>query len=300
MSDAVLPEEQPVSAPEPARASRRTARRRAGRAGQYTALLCYLVFLAFPLLWMVSTAFKSPRELGSIHPTWLPRHPTLDNFRAAFDEQPLLHSALNSLLVAGVAAVISVGVAVPAAYVMVRLRSAVSRAGTGWVLVSQMFPVVLIIIPLFLVLKNLHLIDSRPGLIAVYVVWTLPFSLWMLQGYVKAVPVTLEEAAAIDGCSRARALRSVVLPLLAPGLVATLMFSFVTAWNEFFFALVLLKSPDKQTISVVLTHFTGAEGAADLGPLAAAAVLATIPSLLFFALLQRRLVSGMLAGSVKG
>jgi multiple sugar transport system permease protein len=289
-----------MSAAAPPRASRRTARRRAGRAGQYVALLCYLVFLAFPLLWMVSTAFKSPRELGSIHPTWLPQHPTLGNFRAAFDEQPLLHSALNSLLVAGVAAVISVGIAVPAAYVMVRFRTAVSRAGTGWVLVSQMFPVVLIIIPLFLVLKNLHLIDSRIGLIAVYVVWTLPFALWMLQGYVKAVPVTLEEAAAIDGCSRARALRSVVLPLLTPGLVATLMFSFVTAWNEFFFALVLLKTPDKQTISVVLTHFTGAEGAADLGPLAAAAVLATIPSLLFFALLQKRLVSGMMTGAVKG
>jgi ABC-type glycerol-3-phosphate transport system permease component len=300
VSAAAPSQEQPMTAAAPPRATRRTARRRAGRAGQYVALLCYLVFLAFPLLWMVSTAFKSPRELGSIHPTWLPQHPTLGNFRAAFDEQPLLHSALNSLLVAGIAAVISVGVAVPAAYVMVRFRTAVSRAGTGWVLVSQMFPVVLIIIPLFLVLKNLHLIDSRIGLIAVYVVWTLPFALWMLQGYVKAVPVTLEEAAAIDGCSRARALRSVVLPLLTPGLVATLMFSFVTAWNEFFFALVLLKTPDKQTISVVLTHFTGAEGAADLGPLAAAAVLATIPSLLFFALLQKRLVSGMMSGAVKG
>ena len=278
----------------------RTARRRAGRAGQYLALLCYLVFLAFPLLWLVSTAFKSPQELGSVHPAWLPRHPTPANFRSAFDEQPLLRSALNSLLVAGCAAVISVGVAVPAAYVMVRFRSAVSRAGTGWILVSQMFPLVLIIIPLFMVLKNLRLIDSRPGLVAVYVVWTLPFALWMLQGYVRAVPVSLEEAAAIDGCGRARTLRSVVLPLLMPGLVATLMFAFVTAWNEFFFALVLLKSPEKQTMPVILTHFLGAEGAADLGPLAAASVLATLPSLLFFALLQRRLVGGMTTGAVKG
>lgn len=293
----------PAAAPEgaaPAPVRRGGFGRRAGRFGQYVALLCYLVFLAFPLLWLISTAFKSPQELGSVHPTWLPKHPTLDNFRTAFDEQPLLHSALNSLMIAGVAAVVSVAVAVPAAYVMVRFRSAVSRAGTGWVLVSQMFPLVLIIIPLFMVLKGLHLIDSRFGLGLVYVVWTLPFALWMLQGYVKAVPVSLEEAAAIDGCSRARALRSVVLPLLAPGLVATLMFSFVTAWNEFFFALVLLKSPEKQTMSVILTHFLGAEGAADLGPLAAASVLATIPSLLFFALLQKRLVGGMLTGAVKG
>lgn len=293
----------PAGAPapvRPARSSRRTGRRAAGRAGQYLALLCYVVFLAFPLLWLLSTAFKSPQELGSVDPTWLPRHPTLGNFRTAIDEQPLLRSALNSLLVSAVTAVISVAVAVPAAYVMVRFRSMVSRLGTGWVLVSQMFPFVLVIIPLFLVLKNLHLVDSLPGLVIVYVVWNLPFALWMLQGYVKAVPMSLEEAASIDGCGRLRTLRSVVLPLLMPGLVATLMFSFVTAWNEFFFALVLLKSPEKQTMSVVLTHFLGAEGAADLGPLAAASVLATVPSLLFFAFLQKRLVSGAMTGAVKG
>ncbi|WTL22539.1 carbohydrate ABC transporter permease [Streptomyces sp. NBC_01506] len=276
------------------------ALRAAGRTGQYLALLCYLIFLAFPLLWLLSTSFKSPQELGSIDPTWFPQHPSLDNYRAAFDAQPLLNSALNSLLVAVSASAISVSIAVPAAYVMVRYKSRVSQAGTVWILVSQMFPFVLVIIPLFLVLKNLHMIDSLFGLIIVYVVWNLPFSLWMLQGYVKSVPLSLEEAAAMDGAGRLRTLVSVVLPMLMPGLVATLMFSFVTAWNEFFFALVLLKSPENQTMSVILTHFIGAEGAADLGPLAAASVLATIPSLLFFALLQRRLVDGMLSGAVKG
>jgi ABC-type glycerol-3-phosphate transport system permease component len=275
-------------------------KRAAGRTGQYLALLAYLVFLAFPLVWLVSTAFKSPQELGKIDPTWIPQDPTLENFRAAFDAQPLLRSAANSLLVAGSAALIAVAIAVPAAYAMVRYRSKVTTAATGWILLSQMFPFVLIIIPLFMLLKEARMIDSLPGLILVYVVWNLPFSLWMLQGYVKAVPVSLEEAAAVDGASRLRTIVSVVLPLLAPGLVATLMFSFVTAWNEFFFALVLLKSPENQTMSVILTQFLGAEGVVDLGPLAAAATLATIPSLLFFALLQRRLVSGMLAGAVKG
>lgn len=275
-------------------------KRAAGRTGQYLALLAYLVFLAFPLVWLISTAFKSPQELGKIDPTWIPQDPTLENFRAAFDAQPLLRSAANSLLVAGSAALIAVAIAVPAAYAMVRYRSKVTTAATGWILVSQMFPFVLIIIPLFMLLKEARMIDSLPGLILVYVVWNLPFSLWMLQGYVKAVPVSLEEAAAVDGASRLRTIVSVVLPLLAPGLVATLMFSFVTAWNEFFFALVLLKSPENQTMSVILTQFLGAEGVVDLGPLAAAATLATIPSLLFFALLQRRLVSGMLAGAVKG
>ncbi|MBZ6226554.1 carbohydrate ABC transporter permease [Streptomyces olivaceus] len=271
----------------------------AARAGQYLALLAYLVFLAFPFLWLISTAFKPPRELGSLHPTWIPEHPTLDNFRQAFDEQPLLHAALNSLLAAVGAAVIAVLIATPTAYVMARYRGRFAKAATGWVVVSQAFPFVLLIIPLFLVLKNLQLINSVPGLVMVYVVWSLPFALWMLAGYVRAVPAELEEAAAVDGAGRLRILVSVTAPLLAPGIVATALFAFVTAWNEFFFALVLLKTPEKQTLPVILTHFIGAEGVADLGPLAAAAFLATLPSLLVFAFIQRRITGGMLAGAVK-
>ncbi|MEV6665752.1 carbohydrate ABC transporter permease [Streptomyces nigra] len=272
---------------------------RAGRAGQYAALLAYLVFLAFPFLWLVSTAFKPPRELASLHPTWIPKDPTLANFRQAFDEQPLLDAALNSLAAALGTAVVAVVLATPMAYVMARRRTRLARAATGWVVVSQAFPLVLVIIPLFLVLKNLRLIDSMTGLVMVYVVWALPFALWMLVGYVRAVPRELEEAAAVDGAGRLRTLVSVTAPLLAPGLVATALFAFVTAWNEFFFALVLLKTPEKQTLPVVLTHFIGAEGVADLGPLAAAAFLATLPSLVVFALIQRRITGGMLTGAVK-
>ncbi|MEV8286155.1 carbohydrate ABC transporter permease [Streptomyces niveus] len=272
---------------------------RPARAGQYLALLCYLVFLAFPFLWLISTAFKPAPELGSLHPTWIPDSPTLENFRQAFDEQPLLRAAGNSLTVALSAALIAVVIATPMAYVMARQRGRLATAATGWVVVSQAFPFVLVIIPLFLVLKNLHLINSLFGLIMVYVVWSLPFALWMLVGYVRAVPAELEEAAAVDGAGRLRTLVSVTAPLLAPGIVATAMFAFVTAWNEFFFALVLLKSPEKQTLPVILTHFLGAEGVADLGPLAAAAFLATIPSLAIFAIIQRRITGGMLAGAVK-
>jgi len=270
-----------------------------GRVGQYAALLGYLVFLAFPFLWLVSTAFKSPRELGSLHPTWIPRHPTLDNFRQAFDEQPLLRAAGNSLLAALAAAVIAVLIATPLAYVMARRRTRLAKAATGWVVVSQAFPLVLVIIPLFLVLKELRLINSLAGLVMVYVVWALPFALWMLVGYVRAVPTELEEAAAVDGAGRLRTLVSVTAPLLAPGIVATALFAFITAWNEFFFALVLLKTPEKQTLPVVLTHFIGAEGVADLGPLAAASFLATLPSVVVFAIIQRRITGGVMAGAVK-
>ncbi|MEU9014395.1 carbohydrate ABC transporter permease [Streptomyces sp. NPDC048479] len=272
---------------------------RSGRAGQYVALLCYLVFLGFPFLWLISTAFKPPRELGSLHPTWIPNDPTLDNFRQAFDEQPLLQAAGNSLIAALSAALIAVVIATPMAYAMARNRNKLSAAATGWVVVSQAFPFVLVIIPLFLILKNLHLINTLFGLIMVYVVWSLPFALWMLVGYVRAVPRELEEAASVDGAGKLRTLVSVTAPLLAPGIVATALFAFITAWNEFFFALVLLKTPEKQTLPVVLTHFLGAEGVADLGPLAAAAFLATIPSLVIFAIIQKRITGGMLTGAVK-
>ncbi|MEV3993672.1 carbohydrate ABC transporter permease [Streptomyces sp. NPDC049837] len=269
------------------------------RAGQYLALVAYLAFLALPFLWLVSTAFKPARELGSLHPTWIPEDATLANFRQAFDEQPLLQAAANSLIAALCAVLVAVAIATPMAYVMARHRGRLSAAATGWVVVSQAFPFVLVIIPLFLILKNLHLINTLSGLILVYVVWSLPFALWMLTGYVRAVPAELEEAAAVDGAGRLRTLVSVTAPLLAPGIVATALFAFITAWNEFFFALVLLKTPEKQTLPVVLTHFLGAEGVADLGPLAAAAFLATLPSLVVFAVIQKRITGGMMAGAVK-
>ncbi|MGW0067837.1 carbohydrate ABC transporter permease, partial [Streptosporangium sandarakinum] len=130
--------------------------------------------------------------------------------------------------------------------------------------------------------------------------FTLPFALWMLQGYVRSVPRELEEAAAVDGAGRIRALVRIVAPLLAPGVVATLLFAFISSWNEFLFALVVLKDPDVATLPLTLVKFTGAEGVVRLGPLAAASLLATIPSLAFFAIIQRRLRSGLLAGAVKG
>lgn len=269
------------------------------RTGQYAALLVYLAFLALPLLWLLSTALKTPPEIARIDPTVIPLDPTLQNFVDAFREQPILQSMSNSLVVAGTSAIVTVVLSVPAAYVMARYRSVVSTAAMVWVLLSQIFPFILVIIPLFLLARDAGLYDTHLGLVLVYVVWSMPFALWMIRSYVASIPLELEEAAAMDGATRWRTLRSVVAPLLAPGIVAAAMFAFVNAWNEFFFALVLIKDPDLATLSLTLVKFIGAEGVARLGPLAAASLVATVPSLLFFAAIQRRLVGGLLGGAVK-
>ena len=267
---------------------------------QYAALFGFIVFLSFPLLWMLSTSFKGPRELVALTASLIPVAPTLENYGTAFGEQDLVQSAANSIQLSLGNAILTVLVALPAAYGLARYATILRKATMGWILVSQIFPLILIIIPLFLVLKTLHLLDSLSGLLIVYLVWSLPFTLWMLQTYVKAIPLELEEAASIDGAGRLRILRAIVLPLLAPGIVVAALFAFISAWNEFFFALVLLQSPDLSTLPLTLARFVGAEGKVALGPLAAGAFLATLPGLFVFSLLQRRLTSGLLAGAVKG
>ncbi|MGI8702154.1 MAG: carbohydrate ABC transporter permease [Nocardioidaceae bacterium] len=272
----------------------------AARAAQYVALGGYLVFLGFPLVWLLSTALKGTRELGSIAPSLIPKHPTLGNFSSAVDQANLLQAGRNSLTVAAATTVLVVVLALPAAYALARFKTWLRPVTLSWILVGQVFPVILVVIPLFLILKQFQLVDSLTGLTIVYVVYTLPFALWMLQGYVQGVPRDLEEAGAIDGASRLRILVSIVLPLLRPGVVAAALFTFISAWNEFFFALVLIQDPTKVTLSLTLSRFVGAEGQVQLGALAAGSLLATIPSLVFFMIIQRRLTSGLLSGAVKG
>jgi multiple sugar transport system permease protein len=270
------------------------------RPAQYAALALYILFLGFPLLWLISASVKSSGELNSLTVSLLPSEWHWENYTEALDKQGLVRSAGNSLVVALASTALSVLIAVPAAYVLARLKGKLRVAGVGWILVSQVFPVVLIILPLYLILRTLGLADNLAGLTLVHTTYMLPFALWMLQGYVAAIPVELEEAGAVDGASRLTVLRTIVFPLLAPGVVATAMFSFVSSWNEFFFALVLLQSPENYTLPITLNMFVGGEGKVALGPLAAGAVLAAIPSIVFFSILRRKLTSGLMAGAVKG
>ncbi|MCD2498661.1 MULTISPECIES: carbohydrate ABC transporter permease [Microbacterium] len=280
--------------------SSRVARRRTVRTLQYLALAGFLIFLGFPLLWLLSTAFKSSAEINSLSVNLIPAQPTIDNFIAAFERQGLPLAAWNSLVVAVATTILTTAISIPGAYVMARYKGRMRAVGVGYILVSQIFPVILVIIPLFFILRSAGLVDSLIGLIVVYTVYTLPFSLWMLQGYVSAIPFDIEEAASIDGASKFTAMRTIVFPLLMPGIVATAMFSFVSAYNEFFFALVLLQSPEHYTLPIALATFVGGEGKVAVGPLAAGALLASIPSIIFFSLLQKRLAKGLISGAVKG
>ncbi|PRX50891.1 carbohydrate ABC transporter membrane protein 2 (CUT1 family) [Prauserella shujinwangii] len=270
------------------------------RPARYLALAAYLFFLGFPLLWLISASVKSSAELNSLSVSLLPDQWHWENYTQALERQGIVRSAGNSLVVALVSTALVIVIALPASYVLARMRGKVRLAGISWILVSQVFPVVLVILPLFLILRTLGLADSLTGLTLVHTTYMLPFALWMLQGYVSAVPVELEEAGAMDGASRFTVLRTIVFPLLAPGIVATAMFGFVASWNEFFFALVLLQSPENYTLPITLKMFVGGEGKVALGPLAAGAVLAAIPSIVFFSLLRRKLTSGLMAGAVKG
>lgn len=279
-----------------------TTRPKRAKSFQYAVLFGYVVFLGFPLLWMLSMSLKGPRELVQLYPSFIPNDLTFENYRLALTEEDhqFIRSGINSLKVAVVTALLTTMIGLPAAYVLARRKGLITRLGLGWILLSQMFPLILIVIPLFLLLRDLKLTNTHVGLVLVYVVWALPFILWMLQSYVRGIPRDLEEAATVDGASRFQILIGIIAPLLLPGIVVTTLFAFITAWNEFFFALVILDSPDLTTLPLRLAQYVGIEGVVRFGPLAAAALLATAPSLLLFTIIQRWLMRGLLSGAVKG
>ncbi len=265
----------------------------------HAGLLLYVSFLVFPLLWMLSTSFKPTPEIYSGHPTIFPQQASVEHYVAVVKQENVLPSIGNSLSVGLVSTVIVVLIALPAAYALVRFKSALNNLALGWILTSQIFPAILLMVPLYIVLRGMKMTDSLLGLALVYVVWNLPFVLWMLHGYIKGIPIDLEEAAAIDGATRTQIIYRVLAPLLLPAIGAAMLFAFISAWNEFFFALVLMKSPGAITLPVELARFTGMEGQARTGPLAAASLIATLPSIALFAIMQKWFSSGLLAGAVK-
>jgi ABC-type glycerol-3-phosphate transport system permease component len=268
-----------------------------------TAGILVLVVSAFPVFWMISTAFKPNQEIFSSTPHPIPYHPTLRHFdyvlNGGIAGVGFWHYFVNSLVVAVGTVLVSGLLALLAATATARFRFRFRTTFLVLLLVVQMVPPEALVIPMFIDLRHLALLNSLIGLTAVYAGFALPFSIWMLRGFVAAVPKELEDAAAIDGAGPVRTFFRVLLPLVAPGLVATSIFSFITAWNELIFAFTFLKDQDKATLPIMLQFFFGRSGN-DWGPIMAASTLLTLPVIAFFLLVQRRMVSGLVAGAVKG
>ncbi|MEU5878450.1 carbohydrate ABC transporter permease [Spirillospora sp. NPDC047279] len=282
----------------------RARRRRLLRKGALNGAGILIFLLAvFPVFWMVSTAFKPNDEIFSTTPKPLPAHPTLDHFDLVLNGQIAETSFWvyfrNSAMLALVTVVVSGLLAVLAATAVARYRFTFRTTFLIMLLIVQMVPLEALVIPLFLDLKQLDLLNSLPGLVIVYAGFAVPFAIWMLRGFVAAVPKELEEAAAIDGAGPIRTFFRVLLPLIAPGLVATSIFSFITAWNELIFAYTFLDDQDKYTLPIMLQFFFSRSGNS-WGPIMAASTLLTIPVIIFFLVVQRRMVSGLTAGAVKG
>ncbi|WP_324786828.1 carbohydrate ABC transporter permease [Streptomyces sp. H51] len=264
-----------------------------------TSAIVVAVVLFFPIYWMIATAFKSGTDILSVDPQWIPQRPTLANFTSAIHRPHFIDAVVNSAIIVTATVAISLAVAFFAAIAVARFSFFGRKAFLLMLLIVQMIPMTAMIIPIYLLLNDAGQTNKLPGVVITYLTFVLPFAIWTLRGFIVNIPAELEEAAMMDGCTRFGALRRIIFPLVAPGLVATSIFAFIQAWNEYLLAYVLLSSPENRTLTVWLAAFTTRNGTA-WGPLMAASTLTALPVVVFFVAIQRKIAAGLTAGAVKG
>ncbi|MGW0719780.1 carbohydrate ABC transporter permease [Streptomyces sp. NPDC002778] len=254
----------------------------------------------FPVYWMVATAFKPSRDIQSYEPRLIPGEWTFEHFRTAVQADGFALFWRNSILVTLSAVLLALVVALGAAYAVARLRWRGRRQFMLAVFIAQMAPWESLIIPIYIISRDTNMLDRLPTLTLIYFMITLPFTVVVLRGFIAGIPPELEEAAQVDGCTRVGAFRRIAFPLLAPGLMATSLFGFITAWNEFTYAnFLIIKQQDSRTLPVWLSSFQTTFGT-DWGATMAASTLFALPALIVFLVLQRHVTSGLTAGGVKG
>jgi N,N'-diacetylchitobiose transport system permease protein len=288
----------PASAAGGGRAAGRSRRRSRRRYGVLAVALA--VLWAFPVYWMVNSAFLPGNRIRSTEPTFVPLPGTLDNFRRVFDDGGFLSALRISVTVTLLTVAVTLVAAFLAALAVSRFRFRARKAFILTILVVQMIPAEGLFISQFKMLDGWNLLNSVIGLGLLYVAAVVPFTIWLLRGFVDGVPIELEEAAMVDGCSRTQAFVRVTFPLLAPGLVASGIFAFMLAWNEFALALIVMVRPENETLPVWLKTFTEANRATDWGGIMAGSTLLAIPVVIFFLLIHHRMTSGLVSGAVKG
>jgi N,N'-diacetylchitobiose transport system permease protein len=277
----------------------RSRRRRRGQAGWNALGIAVSLVLVFPVYWMVSTAFKPDSGIIALKPQWIPLHPTLDHFRAAMAQPYFWDDVKNSVIIVLVTVGIAMVLAFLAAIALAKYRFTGLKVFIVLMIGIIMLPQAGLIIPLYVVLAKYHQVNALTGVIITYLTFVLPFAVWTLRGFILSIPKELEEAALVDGNSKVGAFTRILLPLIAPGLVATSVFAFISCWNEYIFARVLLNDQSKQTVTVWLSYFLGSSKHTDWGALMAGSTLIAIPVVVFFLLVQRKISFGLTAGAVK-
>jgi len=257
-----------------------------------------LLFLLFPFFVMISTMLKSSQEVYSMPPTWIPKKFHFNNFLTVWSEFKLFIFFRSSIIIAVGATILNTLLTVPAAYAVARLRFVGRKFILYLFLVIQMFSPVIVIISLFKIMVHLNLLDTYLSLIIANTVFTIAFTIWMMNGYFRSIPVEIEEAALIDGCSRVQTITRIMIPIAVPGLVTAMIYTFIYAWNEFLFGLTFIQSRPKMPLVLALYNFVG-RWSTQWELLTTAAFLAIIPVLVLFYVIERRLVAGLAGGAVK-
>ncbi len=258
-----------------------------------------ILFLLFPFFVMISTMLKPGSEVYVSPPYWIPKKVALSNFVELWTQHPFAKYFKNSLIIAAGTTILTTVLCIPAAYAISRFRFFGQKLLLYMYLVIQMFSPIIVVIALFKIIARLHLIDTYLGLVLVNTVFTLSFVTWMLSGYFKTIPVDIEEAALIDGCTRIQTIIRIMIPIAAPGLVTIIIYSFIASWNEFMFALTLVQSVGKTPLTLGLYNFVG-RYTTQWELLTASAFLAIIPIIVLFLLIEKQLVAGIVGGAVKG
>lgn len=269
------------------------------RAALWCAVAALVFFVAFPFAWMIATAFKPPREIFVSPPTLLPAQFTLENLARLFAETRFATYLANSLFVASGTALLTLAVAVPGAYGLTRYRFRFREAISATILFTYMFAPIMIIIPFYVMIRHLGIANTHLGLILAYTALSVPFALWMLRTFFQAIPLDLEEAALTDGASRWRAVVYVILPMALPGIIATGIFTFILAWNDYIFVRILITSDELKTLPVGIADLYSSS-VVDWGMIMSSAVLVIVPVVIVFSYIQKFLVASWGSGGVKG
>ncbi len=265
----------------------------------YWSAAILLIFTAFPFFWMISTSFKPLREIFVSPPYFLPKDFTLANFDRLFEQTRFLIYFKNSLFVSTSAVLLTMAIASAGAYSLTRFKFYGREKIASLILFTYMFAPIMIVIPFYVLIKKIGIANTHLALIMAYTAFCLPFSLWLLRAFFQSIPLVLEEAALVDGATRFRAVVHVILPLALPGIIATAIFTFILAWNDYIFVRILITSDKLKTLSVGIADLYNAT-VIDWGMIMSGGMLITIPVLVFFIFIQRYLIAGWGTGAVKG